>query len=155
MYKHWVLCANVYRLRSCVDKWYMSNVHKTYIVHIIHEHKTNTQRFLNQTILSNFCPSVIKNTYGLNLLWNLYWKGVKLSPFKWVIWQCYFCCDDFNKCWLNFYASPSFFVTIQNHSFLNKKGLKVRLNALGRFLDCIVYKWSSEHLVMFFPLCQN
>lgn len=146
MYKHWVLCANVYRLRSCVDKWYMGNVHKTYIVHIIHEHKTNTQRFL----IKQFCPSVIKNTRGLNLLENLYCKGVELSPFKWVIGQCCFAVMiliSVDK--TDLYASPLFSVTMQNHTFSTKRASKFCSVHLAVFLIAL-FKWSSGHLKMFF-----
>lgn len=54
MYKHWVLCANVYRLWSGVDRWYMGNVHKTYIIHLIMNMTWIHKDFSNKKILSFF-----------------------------------------------------------------------------------------------------
>lgn len=96
-----------------------------------------------------FCPSVIKNTCGLNLR-EFSMKRRALSPLKMSDWWCHFVCDDLNKCYQNtlcLYASPLFFrLKAKSHFFNTKKGLKLLLNALGCSGDCIVYlqRWKTS-----------
>lgn len=84
-------------------------------------------------------------------------KDVELSPFKWVIRRCCFAVmilTSANKTLNAFMTLDYFSVTKQNHTSSTKKamtdGLKLLLNALGCFLDCIFHL--SARLLESFPL---